>query len=123
MSGRPGYAVGGRSMWGIRRLPSGAELAYTSLALVSFAAALYALWLASIGAGLTRQLLSNPAAVESAPAGVAWGSVGLACLIAAGLIWVSLKMLGKSSYLTTARQLSALTQELSVPDSVKLEVI
>jgi hypothetical protein len=103
----------------------GAELAYTSIALFSFAAALYALWLASISAGLafSQQVVPNPAAAGPAQAGIAWGSVALACLVAAGLIWVSISMLGKSSYLATVRRLVALTQELSIPDSVKLEVM
>ena len=102
--------------------PSGAELGYTLLALFSFAAALYALWLAGIGAGLVpspHPVTLNPAA----PAGLAWGPVVLACLVAAGLIWVSVGMLNKSSNLATVRQLVALTEELDIPDGMKLEVI
>lgn len=110
---------------GLPRSPSWAELGYTLLALFSFAAALYALWLASVSAGLTpgpQLITSNPAA-ESASAGIAWGPVVLACLVAAGLIWVSISMLNKSSHLATVRGLFATTQELDIPDAVKLEVI
>jgi hypothetical protein len=105
------------------RSPSGAELGYTLLALFSFAAALYALWLASISAGLVpspQLVASNPATMGSAPA---WGPVVLACLVAAGLIWVSVSMLSKSSYLATLRHLFALTEELDISDGIKLEVI
>jgi len=101
--------------------PSGAELGYTLLALFSFAAALYALWLACISAGLTPS--QNPAALGPATAGIAWGPVVLACLVAAGLIWISVSMLNKSSYLASVRHLFALTQELDLPAGVKLEVI
>jgi hypothetical protein len=107
------------------RSPSGAELGYTLIALLSFAAGLYALWLASINADLVpspQLVASNPAAVGSAPVGLAWGAVVLACLVAAGLIWVSVTMLSKSSYLATVRQLFALTEELDIPDGIKLEV-
>jgi hypothetical protein len=102
--------------------PSAAELGYTVLALFSFAAALYALWLAGIGAGLVSSpqlVTSNPAAMGSAPAGLAWGPVVLACLVAAGLIWVSVGMLNKSSNLATVRQLVALTEELDLSDGIK----
>lgn len=108
------------------RSPSGAELAYTLVALFSFAAALYALWLASISAGLTPgpQLVgSNSAAAQSASAGIAWGPVVLACLVAAGLIWVCIHMLSKSSDLASVRHVVATTQKLNIPDAVKLEVI
>jgi hypothetical protein len=115
-----------------RATPSGAELGYTLLAMCSFAAALYALWLASGSAGLTVAaggLGSGPAGsgtaspVESAQATVAWIPAVLACLAAAGLIWISFRMLGKSSALATGRHLFTLTQTLAIPDVIKLDVM
>ena len=104
-----------------------AEVGYTLLALFSFAAALYALWLAGSSAGLTAACVLGGGPV-SAPAGpresqVAWAPAILACLAAAGLIWVCFRMLSKSSTLATGRRLVALTHELAIPDVVKLEVM
>jgi hypothetical protein len=44
----------------LRVAPSGAEIGYTLLALCSFSAALYALWLASRSAGLTLGAWASP---------------------------------------------------------------
>jgi hypothetical protein len=141
LSGRVARSAGGGNMPDAKAVPAaksisrasrlgmppfGAELGYTMLALFSFAAALYALRLAGIGAGLIPSphlVTSNPAAMGSAPAELAWGPVVLACLVAAGLIWVSVRMLNKSSNLATVRQLVALTEELDISDGIKLEVI
>lgn len=112
--------------------PSGAELGYTLLAMCSFAAALYALWLASISFGLasaTDGLRNSPAWSENvspvapAPAPVAWIPSAPACLAAGVFIWISFRMLGKSSALATGRLLFRLAQDLAIPDAIKLEVM
>jgi hypothetical protein len=101
-----------------RVAPSGAEIGYTLLALCSFAAALYALWLAGISAALT-----GPNTALSAAAPVAWAPVVLAGLAAAALIWACFHMLSKSSVLATRRGLLALIQALAIPDTIKLQAI
>jgi hypothetical protein len=96
------------------------EIGYLVIALVSFAAALYALWLGSAAAGLVPPAYTpGPAS----PAGfVSWPPVVLASLAAIGLIAVSFRTLGRASELATGRRLSRLVQALAVPDTVKLEV-
>jgi len=98
-----------------------AEWCYTLLAMCSFAASLYALWLASGSAGLS--VLIGNTSIASGPAPVAWVPLVSAFLAAAGFIWLSLHMLGKSSALATARQIFAVTQDLAIPDSTKLQLM
>jgi hypothetical protein len=109
--------------------PEAGHLIMLLIALISFAAALYSLWLVANGAGLTTPAclvaLQTSSTVElsrqTAPP-TPWASVVIFGMVAIGLLWLSTHLLGKASEVAAGRRLLGIVERLAVPDAVKLQV-